>query len=468
MEQNAINVRVRDVTINDFKSVERGFIDFGPKSPDGASVLGVYGQNGSGKTALIDAFGVLRRVLQGEPIPPTVLDQISVDKETARFEWTFELEEVAEKIQHKVRYSFGIARPKGVSLSGWKEDRINVPYITDERVQLWEQSETGRNKVRALVDTKRGNPFGPEKQFIRLTGGGGQRMRGQIDILKETSLAAGTSFIFSESFQKILAESSKDAVAVWILSALRDFGRSSLCVISPSDTELLTTGPLSVRYRERLSGDAAGVRRMRLQIPSSFPFEVRVEDYVRSESLLDEISNVLQEIIPGQRIALEKLSETRDAQGEIMYLAQVVSLRGNLKLPFRFESEGVKKIVLILELLIDVYQFAGFTLAIDELDSGVFEYLLGEILRILDAEGEGQLIFTSHNLRPLEVLDSRDVIFTTTDPRNRYTRMKGVHKSNNLRDMYYRDFRVQESDPSLYHATDNSRIALAMQKAGRQ
>ncbi|UKI51156.1 MAG: ATP-binding protein [Clostridium sp.] len=70
----------------------------------------------------------------------------------------------------------------------------------------------------------------------------------------------------------------------------------------------------------------------------------------------------------------------------------------------------------MLQLLIVIYNNSSVTVAIDELDSGVFEYLLGEILRIISDNGKGQLIFTSHNLRPLETLNKAFVAFTTTNP----------------------------------------------------
>ena len=72
---------------------------------------------------------------------------------------------------------------------------------------------------------------------------------------------------------------------------------------------------------------------------------------------------------------------------------------------------------------------------VDELDSGIFEYLLGEILEILEQRGKGQLIFTSHNLRLLEVLDKNNLVFTTTNENNRYIKLKNVKTNNNLRDI---------------------------------
>ena len=120
----------------------------------------------------------------------------------------------------------------------------------------------------------------------------------------------------------------------------------------------------------------------------------------------------------------------------------------------------------ILQLLIVVYNKASITVAIDELDSGVFEYLLGEILRIISEKGKGQLIFTSHNLRPLETIDKGLIAFTTTNPDNRYIRMTNVKSSNNLRDFYYRDIILGEQDEPVYDTTNNYEIALAFREAG--
>lgn len=107
-------------------------------------------------------------------------------------------------------------------------------------------------------------------------------------------------------------------------------------------------------------------------------------------------------------------------------------ISGGFFAPFCYESEGIKKIVSILQLLIAVYNGASVTVAVDELDGGIFEYLLGELLNIISEKGKGQLIFTSHNLRPLETIDRGFVAFTTTNTDNRYIRMGNVKGTNIL------------------------------------
>ena len=129
---------------------------------------------------------------------------------------------------------------------------------------------------------------------------------------------------------------------------------------------------------------------------------------------------------------------------------------------------GLKKIISVLQLLIVVYNDSSITVAIDELDAGIFEYLLGELLRIISEKGKGQLIFTSHNLRPLETLDRGFIAFTTTNPENRYIRLNHVKTNHNLRDFYYRDIVLGEQNEPVYEPTNNYEIALAFREAGEQ
>ena len=50
-------VRIESVTIENFKNVSKGTLNFENKHKKyKSSILGLYGQNGSGKTALIDAI----------------------------------------------------------------------------------------------------------------------------------------------------------------------------------------------------------------------------------------------------------------------------------------------------------------------------------------------------------------------------------------------------------------------------
>ena len=80
---------------------------------------------------------------------------------------------------------------------------------------------------------------------------------------------------------------------------------------------------------------------------------------------------------------------------------------------------------------------------IDELDSGIYEYLLGECLEVMQDKAKGQLIFTSHNLRPLEILENDSLLYTTVNPENCYiicgrSSLAGKKKNSTMKQIYMR------------------------------
>ena len=119
----------------------------------------------------------------------------------------------------------------------------------------------------------------------------------------------------------------------------------------------------------------------------------------------------------------------------------------------------------MLHLFIFAFNRADTTVVIDELDSGIFEFLLGELLLAFQEAGKGQLVFTSHNLRPLEVLNKRFLYFSTTNAENRFIQLKGIHANNNLRMTYFRDLLIDEQDEQLYDVARRHRIIAALGEA---
>ena len=138
---------------------------------------------------------------------------------------------------------------------------------------------------------------------------------------------------------------------------------------------------------------------------------------------MSNMNIVLEQIIPGLSIKIYELDTELSKDSKPGKRLQLMSERNGKKIPLKYESEGIKKIVSILQLLIVVYNSDSITLAVDELDAGIFEYLLGELLKVISEKGKGQLIFTSHNLRPLETIDKGFIAFTTVNPENRYSHM---------------------------------------------
>jgi hypothetical protein len=250
-----------------------------------------------------------------------------------------------------------------------------------------------------------------------------------------------------------------------IVTILREYSITNLFIIDNkqlalSDANLIL--PINFKNYSQDKGYSLGVLPIRLMNPSHLPAGI----IDQTKASLCSINKVLNELIPGLQIGIEELSRQISKDGQEEVLIELLSCREDVKIPIRYESDGIKKIVAVLHMLIAMFNNKSMTVFIDELDSGIFEYLLGEILLILEERGKGQLVFTSHNLRPLEVLQKNNLIFTTTNPQKRYIRLKNVKTNNNLRDLYYRDLILGGQDEVIYDKTNSAKIARAFQKAG--
>lgn len=186
------------------------------------------------------------------------------------------------------------------------------------------------------------------------------------------------------------------------------------------------------------------------------------------EASVEQINTVLYTIIPGLSVTIRNYGKQIMDSGEEGWKVELLSKRqGRPEIPIRMESEGIIKIISILNALIQAFGNPSICLVIDELDAGIFEYMLGELLDIFHKSAKGQLIFTSHNLRALEMLDRESIMFSTANPNNRYIHMKNVRETNNWRNLYIRSITLDGQDEVIYEETDSLKIARAFRKAGR-
>lgn len=166
-------VRLSKISIHNFKNVKNGELNFYNRRKDyRASVLGLYGQNGSGKTALIDAVQLLKYILCGKAVPAEMADYINVDAEYASLAFTFDVTVPSGK--YEAEYEFCIRR---------EEDNVEqnlewntVPEQQSKLVifnEVLSYSFSGKNiKIRKapLIDTGTEKVFVPVTKYERLIG----------------------------------------------------------------------------------------------------------------------------------------------------------------------------------------------------------------------------------------------------------------------------------------------------------
>lgn len=458
-------VRIEKITIENFKNVKQGTLDFENKRKEyKASVLGLYGQNGSGKTALIDSIQILKFALCGKPIPQKYADYINVDANFATLKYEFVIR-YAEEV-YNVWYQF--CMKKTVDEAAASIDEATTTNTTmkvemfDEVLSFSYESKADRMRKAMLIDTRTEELFVPKAKMLELVGADKEKYMDLL-VTKRLTKATSRSFIFSRELINQYRKNCENEIYMKVIEGLYTYGHRELFIIDTESIGLisLNTLPLVFKYKNENS-EAVGGLLLSLNGPALVPENM----YGVVENVIENMNIVLEQLVPGLRIGVVDLGSTMTKNGKIAKQIQLMSLKNNKEIPFCYESEGIKKIVSILQLLIVIYNHPSVTVAVDELDGDVFEYLLGELLNIISEKGKGQLIFTSHNLRPLETIDKGFIAFTTTNPKKRYIRLTNVKGTNNLRDFYFRDIVLGEQSEPVYNATNNFEIALAFREAG--
>ena len=322
--------------------------------------------------------------------------------------------------------------------------------------------ECGDKKIRKMpiINTRTSDVFLPKSKYNVLTGNEDEK---DLFVAKKIALATSKSFVFSKELLNCIRKNCEEKYHVFLFDALTKFGNFELFIIDVKNSGLISFDalPLFFKYSNK-RGNAVG----NLPIPLNGSGVIPEQAFEVVNNVIKNMNIVLEQLIPNLTIGIKVIGTQTMKNGETGYIIELISKKNKKEIALRYESEGIKKIVSILQLLIVVYNNDSITVAIDELDSGIFEYLLGEILRIISEKGNGQLIFTSHNLRPLETIDKGFIAFTTTNVNNRYIRFSNVKNNNNLRDFYYRDIILGEQDEPVYETTNNYEIALAFREAG--
>lgn len=449
---NNLKYRISKITIENIKNTEYGEIVF----PDNeknferkAGLIGLYGANGSGKTAVIYALSILKTVMSGKSLPKETYDYITKDKNEAKLKFEFDFE--SDELRAYVSYEFKLIK-----------DNDNSFIISDEKV-MYKREEDVRPLV--LIDTTQGTKddviFSPKMKYDHIK----KYKDVLLNLMVSSKMAKEKkeSFVFRKETLNLLENKWERPIELHILKLLNNYAIFNMFVVldkkynylpffyrlADEEKQTVESGELGISY---------GVNEV-----SSHVYEI----YKR---IVSQLSLILFEIVPGIELTLKDYGQITLKDGTVGNRIELMSKKGDLEIPIKYESEGIKKIISVLSALAAMFNNEGVLVAIDELDSGVFEYLLGALLEVINDTGSGQLIFTSHNLHPLELLESENIIFTTVNPKNRYIKFSNVRETNNLRNFYLREVALRATGQKevVYNDIKKHKISRAFRKAKNQ
>ncbi|WP_260184490.1 AAA family ATPase [Lacticaseibacillus paracasei] len=164
----------------------------------------------------------------------------------------------------------------------------------------------------------------------------------------------------------------------------------------------------------------------------------------KDESELENTESVLNKFFPQLYSDIINLSYDKKYRGDsIDYSLKVQkNIWGSVTtIPFVLESEGTRKLLDLMPMFADLLE--DRTVIIDEIDKSIHDILFLNILNALKNQKKGQLIFNTHNTLLMTRLPKESVYVIQEDSEGYKTTaalvdIKSIKKNNNVQQMYLR------------------------------
>lgn len=163
---------------------------------------------------------------------------------------------------------------------------------------------------------------------------------------------------------------------------------------------------------------------------------------IKNEAILNHSERILRDFFTQTYADIKDVFYERTIENDdIIYKLFVRKMIGGKirTIDFSKESAGTQHILEIIRSLLGA--FCGVTVIYDEIDDGIHDILLKNVLTSMLDEISGQLIITTHNTYMLETIDIKSVYLINVDYQgnkevkclDKYSRIQGT---NNPRNMY--------------------------------
>lgn len=405
--------------------------------PDKYKIKAIYGENGSGKTAIITAVKVLQNLILnsnylGDFDTQRSLYEIVNRKTKSGFiECEFISQNRNDSFICSYRISFEIS----------KDNRF---YITAEKLD-YKMGKYSKNRWIPIFAVRNGvlDKFENDSIFFD------ELEKKTFNLLKRQSLISSIFDVLSDvdmydAFQK-------DFSCRIILYMMSFTASLDICLDDADDhydyiyshrmdyENLLCEENISdLGYNCKESGGGIfSFNRSDSLIPK-YLFKI----YEKQISRMSDFIKIFKPELEG--IVIEKKE-----YDENQYKCNIKMIYDGYSIDREFESRGIKRIMNIFEYLDQASR--GDIVFIDELDSNINDVYLDKLIEYFKYYGKGQLCFTAHNLSPMRVLrDSKNAIdfISGINTVHTWTRQGNMNPENAYRDGFIEDspFNVDASD----------------------
>lgn len=419
---------IKSIEIKNFKTIKDSKIEFK------RNLSAIYGPNGTGKTAIIEVLDIMKSYfinpfMKCEALEKKILKGISIGEKNLIIDIIFSIDEFDYKIL--------------VEFNKYTDDSL---YVSREELSFKETNSKRKFKnIVKIVNNE--NLLSPEiyienstknnfdileKSILSQIEGGAKRFINDFAnlssylslIMKYANIKDNEKVSVPEKLSLVMTHFNKieKIFLDMVIITLEEQALYNLNLLIPMNIHTNKAhGTLAVNYRDSIGN-----------IYTEKEAEIL-------EETVKEINSIFSTIIPNSKLSTERKITSLEGE-ELKVGVNIYVEREGRKLLLDQESTGVIKLVSLLSIILYYIKDKNAIVAIDEFDIHIFEYLLALFLEKVTLYAKGQLIFTAHNLLPMEKLDKESIIISTKDEKKgvSYVYLKGASVTTNLRQKYLR------------------------------
>ena len=441
--------RINSIRFHNFRNIINSTVNLaenGFKTDLDGMMIGIYGTNGSSKSSVGYALSLLSKLVcdMSYAFFHEFKNDFGINDDHMSVEYDFDyVDQEYDFTGLTIKFVFSRDNPK---------DLEEIPYISEETIKIKTKvgrpftykAKRGKNYLVSLIENsemeKISTLFSNQNVAIAIN---------SSSIQKNCSFFLNIQCLFMAYKGLKEGKLAPSKQLSYLLSFVNHYYYNTSFIMPDSYGLSITNNLFAVIAGETVNTEFIS------KGPNGF-FPCTGENLKRISSSLEISNRFINNIVKDFSVDIDK-KELETENGVTNYQIRFISVKKNGRFPFENESEGIKRLFLISAAISKVMNEEDYILFIDELDEGIFEVLFGDMIKSIESQCMGQFIFTSHNLRPLEVMEYTHFIFSTVNPENRFVTLKGIKPKNNLRDVYIRKIMYGDDD-ELANFVDESDI----------
>ena len=404
------------------KTVDKNF------DPEEFRIKSIYGENGSGKTAIITAVDILRKIIMlpnylSDSKTQELLNHI-VNKETKEFKLYAEFCIVINEIPKVFYYEIKVIKSHDDGL-----------FIIKQEILKFKNATYYGAATRTLYVVENG-------EFKEInTNDSDMLINKTMNLLNMSS----TVSIMRNIYMNYLVDNELDdmstAIMLLYLSALKlqtflnDGDDHSLFYIKKNIEELNKVE----RIKEDEISDAL---KQMTNVFNSLDNRIRKDDIGKYEEDIIKLTRFIKVF----KSSLKNIEVDKKDLDEDHYKVSLVFDYGKYRVDQEFESTGIKNLIRIYK-AIDLVS-KGFIVFIDEFDANINSIFFDKLIEYVQNYTDGQLCFTAHNTSSMDLLkEQKDSInFLTYDNRI----IKWTKNGHYTPDVLYRNGMIEGMPFNIY------------------